>query len=53
MRQIVIWMPKVWLTRATRVGRRRLRAAMVKGEKSKLTTKYSLGDVQKFSFKVF
>lgn len=44
--QLVIWMPKVWLTRATRVGRRRLKAAMVKGVKSKFVRKYSLGDIK-------
>ena len=31
MRKVLIWMPKVWVTRATRVGRRRIKAAMVKG----------------------
>ena len=33
LREAVIWMPKVWVTKATRVGRRRLRAAMIKGIK--------------------
>ena len=33
LREAIIWMPKVWLTKATRVGRRRLRAAMIKGIK--------------------
>ena len=42
-RKLVIWMPKVWLTKATRVGKRRLKAAMVKGVKSKFFRKYSLG----------
>ena len=40
-RKLVIWMPKVWLTKATRVGRRRLKASMVKGVKSKFVRKYS------------
>ena len=31
MRKVLIWMPKVWVTKATRVGRRRIKAAMVKG----------------------
>ena len=36
MRRLVIWMPKVWLSRATRVGRRRLKAAMIKEVKGRL-----------------
>ena len=35
MRKVLIWMPKVWLTKATRVGRRRIKAAMVKGVQGK------------------
>ena len=36
MRRLVIWMPKVWLSRSTRVGRRRLKAAMIKEVKGRL-----------------
>ena len=36
MRRLVIWMPKVWLSRATRVGKRRLKAAMIKEVKGRL-----------------
>ena len=42
MRKVLIWMPKVWVTRATRVGRRRIKAAMVKGVQGEKKTPTSI-----------